>query len=267
MSKLARFAAAAALVQPLVLAPSAGAQGAAAPGAGGPAAAGAAPAMVTAANAARLKPGRWTYVTRLMGAGPPNRLGFRTLELREATYGGAPAWRLVDSRQLATVTLADTLYLSRSDLTPLHRAMHAPGSDATTDFARDSIRATFGGEEGEAHAALAAEPRVLANLYLLEALVAVSPLDAAWRGSARLAAIGRDGAGIVPIVLRTTGEERVPIPDGPADCWVLSLDVGKGGQRLWVRKSDGVVVKERIPVMGMANTELELLLAEHGVQK
>jgi hypothetical protein len=223
--------------------------------------------MVTRANAARLKAGKWTYVTRLMSAGPPTRLGFRTLELREDSYHGVPAWRLVDSRQLATVTLADTLFLSRSDLTPLHHVMHAPGSDVTTDFGADSIRATFTGEQGAAREAIAAEPSVLASLYLLEALVGVAPLDSSWRGGARLAAIGRDGAGIVPVVLHTTGQERVLIPDGPADCWVLSLQVGKGGQRLWVRKSDGVVVKERIPVVGMGNTELELLLAEHGVEK
>lgn len=226
-----------------------------------------APAMVTAANAARLEPGKWTYVVRLMGSSAPNRLGFRTLELRDTTYRGAPAWMLVDSRQLATVTLGDTLYLAKTDLAPLRRVMHTPGSDVTTEFAGDSIRATFSGDEGEGHAALAEGPGLLGNLYLLERLVAVSPVGPTWRGSASLAALGRDESGIVPLVMHTTGEESLLVPDGRFDCWIVTLDVGKGSQRMWVRKSDGVVLKERIPVVGMANAELELLLAEHGVSR
>ncbi|HEX6536907.1 MAG TPA: hypothetical protein VF041_20145 [Gemmatimonadaceae bacterium] len=226
-----------------------------------------APALVTAANAARLEPGKWTYVARLMGSSAPSRLGFRTLELRDTTYRGAPAWMLVDSRQLATVTLGDTLYLAKSDLTPLRRVMHTPGSDVTTEFARDSIRATFSGETGDGYAALAEVPGVLANLYLLERLVAVSPVGPTWKGSASLAALGRDESGIVPLVMRTTGEESLLVPDGRFDCWIVTLDVGRGSQRMWVRKSDGVMLKERIPVVGMANAELELLLAEHGVSR
>lgn len=227
----------------------------------------AAAAMVTPANAARLKAGKWTYVTRLMGDGPPSRLGFRTLELREASWGGTPAWMLIDSRQLATVTLADTVYLAKQDLAPLHRAAHAPGTDAVTEFGRDSIRATFSGDDGAAHVALAAAPTVvLANLYLVEPLLAVVPLDTAWRGSAQLAAIARDGSGVIPVQLRTTGAEKVLTPDGLFDAWMLTMDIGKGSERLWVRKSDGVVLKERLPVLGEANAEIELLLAQHGVE-
>jgi 2-keto-3-deoxy-galactonokinase len=44
------------------------------------------------------------------------------------------------------------------------------------------------------------------------------------------------------------------------------VDIGTGRQRLWVRKTDGVVVKERVPVVGMESTEVENLLAQHGVQ-
>ena len=41
--------------------------------------------------------------------------------------------------------------------------------------------------------------------------------------------------------------------------------MGRSTERLWVRKSDGVVVRERLPVVGMDGAEVELLLAQRGV--
>jgi hypothetical protein len=225
-----------------------------------------APSLLALANTSRLRPGKLTYAARLMGTGLPHRLGFRTLELTKSNYEGSPAWLLVDARQMATVTLAESLYVTIADLTPLHRVSHSVGSDVRAEYGSDSIRVMFDGSDGEARVAMANGPGLLANLYFVELLIGAAPLDSNWSASARLAAVGRDGKGLVPIEAHTTGQEQIPVPDGSFDCWVVQVTMGKSQQMFWVRKSDGVVIKQRIPVIGMQG-ELELLLAEHGVER
>jgi hypothetical protein len=254
-----RVATLAALVTPATLMAQAQVRAASAPGA--------IPPLLSSAAASRLKPVKWTYMTRLMTGGPPQALGIRTLELVPTTYKGAPAWLVIDTRQLATVTLAESLYVSHADLEPLHRAAHAPRSDLVAEYARDSIHTTFGGERGNASVAMANEPGLLANTYLLELVVGATPLGADWRASARLAAVSPQESGVIPIETHTVGEETVVLPDGSFDCWVVAMDAGASRQKFWVRKSDGVVVKERIPVIGMPDAQLELLLAEGGARK
>lgn len=224
------------------------------------------PSLLARANADRLRAGKITYAVRLMGTGLPHRLGFRTLELTESTYEGSPAWLLVDAREMATVTLAESLYVTRTDLAPLHRVSHATGNDVSAEYGSDSIRVDFAGSDGEARVAMANEPGLLANLYLVELLIGASPVDSNWSATARLAAVGRDGKGIVPIEAHTVGREQVAAPDGEFDCWVVLVSMGQSEQRYWVRASDGVVIKQRIPVIGMPG-ELELLLAERGVER
>ncbi|HEX5409781.1 MAG TPA: hypothetical protein VFW89_08440 [Gemmatimonadaceae bacterium] len=239
------------------------------PGAG-IAQAGSAPAdaqpIVSPAIAARLTPGKRVYVTRLMSDGAPQPLGLRTIEVRAATYHGTDAWSIVDTRQLQAATLAETLYVARSDLTPLHRAAHFPGQDIDATFASDSIRTTFAGDSGTKVVAIRNERGIVASLYLLQFLVGLNQVHVGWHGSARLPAVSPGEGGVVSVNLSTIGEETVRAPDGDFPCWVVAVDIGKGRQRLWVRKTDGVVVKERVPVIGMEATEVENLLAQHGVQ-
>jgi hypothetical protein len=219
------------------------------------------PPLLVPDAGARLKPARWTYVTRLMTGGTPQQLGFRTLIVEQATFKGAPAWLVVDRRELHTVTLAESLYVRRADLEPLHRVAHSPRSGVVAEYAHDSIRTTFGGEQGTVSVAMANQPGLLANFYMLELLMGTVPLNAGWRSSARLAAITPEQSGIVLIESRAVGEETVMTPVGTFDCWLVETDVGASRQRLWIRKSDGVVVKERIPVLGMVG-EMELLLVK-----
>ena len=55
------------------------------------------------------------------------------------------------------------------------------------------------------------------------------------------------------------------MPDGRFDCWVVSLQLARAKEQLWVRKCDGVTLREELPVIGMAGASVELLLALDGV--
>lgn len=269
MSRSPYRLAAAALAALVVAAPlAAQSPGSAAARSGADSAGAAAAPLLSAQSAGRMRATKWLYVASLVnGEGStPQRLGFRTLELLPTSYRGTPAWLLIDSRQMHTATLAESLYVARADLTPLRRIQRTPEVRVVSDFAADSIRTTFDGDTTHVAVAMANQKGLLANVYLLEVMLGSTPLHPGWEGAARLAAIGENGSGVVPITERIVGQQKVRVPDGAFDCWVVELRAGASAERFWVRKSDGVVVRERIPVIGMEGSYLELLLALDGVE-
>ncbi len=224
-------------------------------------------ALTAPAVVSRLKPMKWLYVISLRtGEGTPQRIGFRTLSLTDTTYDGAPAWLVIDARQMQTVSYAESLYVARGDLRPLYRIEHTPDGQVVSRFSADSIRTVFDDDSGHVADAMATVPGALPTLYLVEGLVAASSLGPSWAAAAHVTVISRQHSGVEPFELRTVGQERIGVPDGVFDAWVVSLRLGKSEEQLWVRKSDGVVLREQLPVLGMAGAKLELLLGLNGVQ-
>ena len=225
-----------------------------------------APPLVTPALAARVAPIKWTYVTTLaMGEGTPQRIGFRTLTVADAMFQGAPAWLVIDSRQMHTVTYAESLFVSKRDLSPMVQVRHTPTGTVVSRYAADSVRTTFDDDSAHGTVAMPNQPGLLANLYLLEALLGADSLHAGWATSAHLAAITPQQSGVVPLDTRVVGEEKTMIPDGAFDAWVVALQIGSSQEKIWVRKSDGVVIKEELPVVGMGGATVQVILGLHGV--
>jgi len=227
------------------------------------------PARLAApATVARLKPMKWLYVISLVtGEGTPQRIGFRTVSLTDTTYHGTAAWLVIDARQMHTAEYAESVYVGRADLRPLYRIEHTPTGQTVSEFTGDSVRTVFDDDSGRVAVATANERDALPTLYLVEGLIAASSLGANWSASAKLTAVDKHESGVVPVVLRTVGEQRLAVPDGAFDAWVVSLTLGRSEEKLWVRKSDGVVLKEQVPVAGMAGASVEMLLGLNGVQR
>lgn len=222
--------------------------------------------LVPTSAATALKPGQWTYVIRLQTTTQAQPLGYRRLILSSATFAGAPAWLVVDSRQMArTVELAESLYVAKSDLAPMHRVLHTPDATVTADFTRDSIVTTFTGRDS-ARVALANVPSLLGNLYWLEPLMQVIPLHSGWTASVPLVFVGPTEHTRVDARVKVVSEDSVTVPDGVYDAWALAVDLGQSEERLWVRKSDRVVLRETVPAIGFEGANIELLLASHGAK-
>jgi hypothetical protein len=222
--------------------------------------------LVTPADS-KLAPSKITYVARLFSEGQAHRLGWRTLELSDATYEGATVWMLAESRKINTVTLADTLYVSKATLEPLHRVVYTADDQVTTHYTRDSIVTSFKSDSGVTRVAIPNEPNLVGNIYWLEPLFASLPLANGWKGSAYTVFVGPRDHAKVELQMSVTGEERIPAPDGDFDCWTMTLKVGETEEHLWVRKSDHVLIKEDTPVAGIAGAKVQLLLAEGQTKK
>jgi hypothetical protein len=222
---------------------------------------GAAP-LVTPANV-KLKPSKITYVARIFSEGQAHRLGFRTLELSETTYEGKPVWLLAESRKVNTVELAESLYVAKVSLEPVHRVVHTADMDITTHYTRDSILTSFEGDSGGGvKVAVPNERNLVGNIYWIEPLLASLPLAPGWKGTATTVFVGPHDHARVVMTLAVIGQDSVLAPDGNFDCWKLALQVGETEEHLWVRKADRVMIKEDTPVAGIAAAKVELLIAQ-----
>jgi len=218
--------------------------------------------LVTPANAA-LKPSKLIYVARLFSEGQAHKLGFRTLQLSEASYEGQRVWLLAESRKVNTLELAESLYVSKASLEPVHRVVHTADMDITTQYTRDSILTKFEGDSGGGtRVALPNERNLVGNIYWIEPLLASLPLAQGWQGNATTVFVGPHDHARVVMHLAVVGQDSVLAPDGNFDCWKLALQVGDPEEHLWVRKADGVLIKEETPVAGIAAAKVELLIAQ-----
>ena len=224
------------------------------------------PVLITPATAS-LAPSKRIYVARLFSDGQAHRLGFRTLELADGTYDATNAWLLMESRTIGNLVLAETLYVSKATLTPLHRVVHTADQVITTHYASDSIVTTFSGDSGNTRVALAEERNLVGNIYWLEPLFASLPLAQGWKGEATTLFIGPHDHARVVMKMEVMGQDSVEVPDGMFDCWAMNLQVGDTQEHLWIRKSDRVLIKQDTPVAGIAGAKVQLLLAEGQTKK
>jgi hypothetical protein len=218
---------------------------------------------LVAPSAAVLKPSKVTYVARIFSQGQVHKLGFRSLELSDATYDGKNVWLLVESRKMNTVELAESLYVAKGTLEPVHRVVHTADVDITTQYTRDSILTSFEGDSGGGvHVAVKNERGLIGNIYWIEPMLASLPLAPGWKGSATTVFVGPHDQAHVVLEMWVTGQDSLLVPDGTFDCWTLTLQVGETQEHLWVRKSDKVLIKMDTPVAGIAAAKVELLLAQ-----
>lgn len=221
------------------------------------------PSGMDVAQAARsLSPSKRVYVARIFSDGQAHRLGFRTLELADGSYDGANAWLLMESRTIGTLVLAESLYVSKSTLAPLHRVVHTADQVIVTHYAPDSIVTTFTGDSGVTRVALPEERGLVGNIYWLEPQFASLPLAQGWKGEATTLFIGPKDHARVVMQMEVMGQDSVEVPDGKFDCWAMNLQVGDTQEHLWIRKSDRVLIKQDTPVAGIAGAKVQLLLAQ-----
>ena len=182
------------------------------------------------------------------------------LMLSHAVLDGEPAWKIVslehDSSAMRRHADAETLYIARSDLRLLRRAVHVTPYhrfqriNILQRFQGDSITGrmtTDGPSIGEGRG-IARQLNPAYGPYLSDAMVPIllvaEPLDRQWQRSASLlgwAVVPNDI--FVPLAMRVVGEETVTVPAGTFDCWRIAIRFSNREISYWARKSDGLGVR------------------------
>src|SRR6185436_4846570 len=107
-------------------------------------------------------------------------------------------------------------------------------------------------------------PGALVNAAMLETVLRLLPLQTAFEDSAATVSVTLGSNTVVPTRMAVIGEDRVRVPAGTFDCWVVSVRADPGRGLFWVTKSDPIVVRSAIDVPSLGGAQLIYALTRIG---
>jgi len=194
-------------------------------------------------DATKIQPAQFAYRLTLTRDTVVNPIGDQTVAISSLEYAGTPAWLLARVGTEGVAAVSDTLVVRRDDLRPLHWVASHGVARVAAEFTADSIYGASSSPLGRLNVVLPNRPDLLVNSAALDAVMASLPLAAAWRDSAEMILVDGGGAALTPVSLSIEGEERITVPAGDFDCWIVSLETERASARLWVTKVGQVVAR------------------------
>jgi hypothetical protein len=216
-----------------------------------PAAPAAAPAVQLGQYAGALKAGSWTWSNTLSANGQTQDFGSRTVTLQKGKAGDT--WMLLDAQTNAMVSLSDTLVMSSSDLGPVSRSfkMDSPmgAANLALTYTPDSVKGALQAPGQSQTIAAKNVKGALSNDAVLLLALGRMPLATGWTG--RLDLLNPANGALLPLTLRVSGTEKVTVPAGTFDTFVVEMTGGPAPVSYYVSK-DGPVVRtvQTVPQMG-----------------
>jgi hypothetical protein len=192
----------------------------------------------------RLRPATLTYVATIRRDDSTRVVGDRSVAITEMLHFGFPAWQIVESTSAPQpYALADTTIVERATLRLLHWGSYVDFTRVVADFRSDSI---FGGittPVGRRTMVGDLPATAWITAAQTEAAISVYPLIPDLRDSVTIVATETSRSTTLRAELAVLGEERVTVPAGSYDCWIVTLTTDAGGPTYWVAKRDGVIVR------------------------
>lgn len=212
----------------------------------------------------RLTPTSLVYQTSLERDSGTSILGYRTVSASATTYAGVPAWLLVETRFGDGIPATDSLYTTFATLTPMHWGASQGGARLVTEFRGDT---TFGGTSappGRRSIMAPLPPGTIVSGAMLETMLRVLPLTTGWEDSASVLSVSVSANSTLPARLSVIGEDRVRVPAGTFDCWVVSVRADPARGMYWVTKHDPMVVRSAVDVPSLGSAQLVSALTRIG---
>jgi hypothetical protein len=213
-----------------------------------------------------LRPGQFVYQITLERDATATVLGTRTISAGLATYAGAPAWLLLETRMADSTgvpTFVDSLFTDPS-LRPLHWSAALGNARLGAEFRADTIFGATSAPTGRRSMVAVVPSGALVSTAMLETLLRVLPLQSTWEDSATVVSVTPTTNSVVPARLSVIGEDRVRVPAGTFDCWVVSVRADVGRSLYWITKQDPVVVRSAMDVPAMGGAQLVYALTRIG---
>jgi len=211
---------------------------------------------VLSVNAAAVPPGQFVYATSLAHDTASMQYGSRIVSLVAATYAGAPASLLVETRLSPTDTARDSLFVDPVSLTPLHWVGSIGPAQIAFEFRGDTAYGGTSAPTGRRSAVTIVPPGTLVSAAMLETALRALPLVPGYQDSTNTLSVNLHDETLVPTTLSVIGREMVRVPAGTFDCWVVSVHAGDRGRGLyWVSTDRHVVVRSELDVGGTPGEE------------
>ena len=211
----------------------------------------------------RVRARRFTYRVSLTRDSISSYLSELQVQIGETQYAGMPAWVVSHVGGTATNSI-DSLTVSHSELRPLHWSAVQGAARLAVELTPDTIFGAMTSPLGKQNILLPNRGDLLVNAAIVDVVLSTLSLNREWRDSASVLVVDPGGATVVPAALTVEGEERIVVPSGEYDCWVVSLETERGAARYWVSKDDPVVVRseQQLPQLGGAVLVRELTMLD-----
>ena len=215
-------------------------------------------------DASRLQPSQFEYQTTLERDASTTVVGTRTVTLSPTNYAGAPAWLLLETRLDNGIPAADSLTTSISDLRPIHWSSPLGESRLSMEFRGDTAYGATSVPGGRRSIVTVIPGGSMVNAAMLETVLRLLPLQTAWEDSAAVLTVTASGNALLPARLSVIGEDRVRVPAGTFDCWVVSVRADAARGMYWVTKQDPIVVRSTLEVPSLGGAQLVSALVRIG---
>ena len=201
-------------------------------------------------------PGQYTYETTLERNAGTTVLGTRTVGVSQTTYAGAPAWLLLETRSGDGIPATDSLFAGIVDLHPIHWSSTLGGARLAAEFRGDTVFGATSAPSGRRSMVAAIPSGTMISSAMLETVLRLLPLQTGWEDSTGTLSISLNGNVVLPTRLSVIGEDRVRVPAGTFDCWVVGVHADPGRGLYWVTKTDPIVVRSVLDVPAMGGAQL-----------
>ena len=222
------------------------------------------PAPVTpvlSVDGTRLRPESRRFRLTVTRNGVATVVGERMVEIRELLHGGRPAWAIVEHRSVGATPSGDSVVVTRDGLAALHWEGMAGGARLAAAFAGDTMYAALGVGAERSTLVASTGAHTILSAGMLEAVLPQLPLAVGWNATVPLLIITPAAARVVSAALVVEREERIDVPGGGFDCWVVTVRTERTARQLGVSRDGRGVIRsiERLPDVGEVLLEQSLV--------
>jgi hypothetical protein len=210
-----------------------------------------------------LRSGQFVYEITLERDAGTTILGSRTVSASITMYAGTPAWLLYETRLADGGVFSDSLFTDLS-LRPMHWASILGSARLVAEFRGDTVYGATSAPPGRRSMIGVVPAGAFVSAAMLETVLRLLPLNSAFEDSAATVSVTPGSNAVVPTRLAVIGEDRVRVPAGTFDCWVVSVRADPGRSLYWVTKQDPIVVRSAMDVPTLGNAQLIYSLTRIG---
>jgi hypothetical protein len=207
-------------------------------------------------DASALRPGQFIYETSLERNSTTTMLGTRTVSVTRTTYNAAPAWLLLETRASDGIPSADSLFADVASLRPLHWSSTQGLARLAAEFRGDTVFGATAAPPGRRSIVATVPTGTMVSSAMFETALRLLPLQTGWEDSTTALSITLGNTAVVPARLTVIGEDRVKVPAGTFDCWVVAIHADPARGLYWVSKSDHQVVRSALDVPSLGGAQL-----------
>ncbi len=202
-----------------------------------------------------LKPGSFVYDMSLERDASTTPLGSRTVSVSTTSYAGSPAWLLLETRIGDRIAATDSLFVDPA-LHPMHWSAMLGQARLAAEFRSDSAYGATSGPPGRRSIVMAVPPRTVVSGAMLESILRIAPIQIGWEDTVATLSVSLTGASVSPTRMYVVSEDRVRVPAGTFDCWVVAVQSDGSKGLYWITKQDPIVVRSTLDVPALGGAQL-----------